>query len=72
MSLKMTEKEFLEEIKKQAKECLHTDSACGLVYFINNTCDADAQWRDWHCEKHNYGGSGAIPNCPKCKNETAG
>lgn len=61
--------EFLEEIKKRAKECSHADQACGLVYFINNTVKADTPWRNWHCEKHNYGGHGVISECPGCDKE---
>lgn len=68
----MTDAEFLAEIKKRAVECTHADSACDLVYFINNACNADAPWRNWHCEKHNYSGSGAIPQCIKCKEENHG
>ena len=63
----MTDAELLEEIKKRARECLHADSACGLVYFINNTVGADAEWRDWTCEEHHYTGSGPVNLCPECK-----
>jgi hypothetical protein len=65
----MTDDELLEEIKRRAKKCKHADDACKLVYFINNTVNSDAYWRDWHCEKRHYTGTGSIPDCPRCKQD---
>jgi hypothetical protein len=65
----MTDVELLAEIKRKAKDCIHADQACSLIYFINNFTNADAPWRSWKCEQHHYTGHGAIPNCPKCKSE---
>jgi hypothetical protein len=45
-AIAMTDEQLLEEIKRRARECVHADQACRLVYFINNTVDADAPWRD--------------------------
>jgi len=61
----MTDAELLAEIRRQAHGCKHADSACGLIYFINNH-DGAGHWRSWRCEKHNYSGSGAKFECPKC------
>lgn len=58
---------FLQDIIKQAAEVRHADQACNLVYFINNYVNAlEPAWRDWHCEKHGWGGDGAVKKCPRC------
>jgi len=65
----MEDAELLKTIKLWAKMCTHADVACRLVYYINNTTNADAEWRNWSCPKHHYGGSGAVPECPICERE---
>lgn len=60
--------ELLTEIERRAAECRHKDRAAGLVYFINNTVEAPPPaWRSWHCDLHNYGGSGPVNECPRCR-----
>lgn len=59
---------LLDEIIRRAAAVLHSDGAADLVYFINNTVGAKKPaWRSWRCDKHNYAGSGATPECPICK-----
>lgn len=63
----MTDAELLKKIKLKAKNCLHADDACDLVYFINNATNAKAFWRNWECKKHHYAGNGPVSHCPECE-----